>query len=246
MRIIPAIDLIEGKTVRLEQGKYDCKLNYDIDPVDAARKWESMGAKLIHVVDLDGAKEGHPVNISVIEKIAKAVKVPVEAGGGFRTKENIQQVLDKGVWRVIIGSRAFEDMSFARDCVKTFGEKIIFSMDVKELRPSVHGWEKTVDLDISVILDFFVNLGVQEIIYTDIKKDGMLSGPSIDNLEKILKKAKIKIISAGGIKTIEHVKMLKKLEKDGISGVIIGRALYEGTINLKEAVDVGEADNSVS
>ncbi|MBU0684104.1 MAG: 1-(5-phosphoribosyl)-5-[(5-phosphoribosylamino)methylideneamino]imidazole-4-carboxamide isomerase [Candidatus Omnitrophota bacterium] len=246
MRVIPAIDLIDGKTVRLEQGKYDCKLTYDIDPVSAACKWESLGAKLLHIVDLDGAKEGRPVNISVIEKIARAVNIPVEAGGGFRTQENIQQVLDKGVWRVVVGSRAFEDMSFTGDCVKTFGEKVIFSLDVKELRPSVRGWEETVDLDVSVVLDFFINLGVKEIIYTDIKRDGMLSGPNIEALKEILQKTTIKIISAGGVKTIEHIKMLKKLEKDGLSGVIIGRALYEDTLDLKEAVDVGEADNSVS
>jgi len=246
MKIIPAIDLIGGKTVRLEQGEYDRMLNYEISPQNAALKWESMGAELIHIVDLDGAKKGEPVNLSVVREIVKVLKIPVELGGGFRTVENISEALNAGVWRVIVGSRAFEDMDFARGVAKEFGAHIIFSMDIKALKPSVRGWKKTLNLDISDILSFFASLGVKEIIYTDIESDGMLSGPNIDNLKRILSETDIKIISAGGVKTIEDIHALKEMEDAGISGVIIGRALYEGTIDLKEAISVSKKNNTVS
>ncbi len=246
MKIIPAIDIINGKTVRLRQGRYDKKLNYDITPVDAAKEWEAMGSGLIHVVDLDGAKEGRPVNLSVIRKIIKAVNVPVEIGGGFRKESDIKRALDSGVRRVVIGSKAFEDIDFARACLEKFQDKIILSVDARGFKPQVRGWEKELDVDMFDILKKFVSFGAKEIIYTDIQKDGMLLGPSVNELKEILTKVNVKIIAAGGVKTIEHVKELKKLEPLGVTGVIIGRALYEGTINLKEAINVGKTNNSVS
>jgi len=239
MKIIPAIDLIGGKTVRLIQGEYDRKLSYDIDPVEAALKWKSLGALLVHVVDLDGAKEGHPVNMEVVEKIIKEAQVPVEVGGGFRTKDDIREALQKGVSRVIIGSMALEDMRFARECIEEFGPKVILSIDVKNLKPNVRGWEEDVDMDVPTVLSWFKDFGAEEIIYTDIKSDGMLLGPALESLDKILSITDIKIISAGGVKTVEDIKALKGLEEKGLSGVIIGRALYEGTIDLKEAIDAG-------
>ena len=246
MKIIPAIDLIGGKTVRLQQGEYDRKMVYDISPVDAAKKWEDQGAPMLHVVDLDGAKEGKPVNLAVLAEIVKAVKIPVETGGGYRTRDEIRRAIDKGVSRVVIGSKALTDMRFAHNCVNDFGEKIIFSLDVKNFRPSVDGWEETVDIDIPTVLGWFSDFGVKEMIYTDIKSDGMLLGPNIESIERILDVAHMKIISAGGVKTKDHVTQLKALESKGLSGVIIGRALYEGTIDLREAIDAGKADNPVS
>lgn len=246
MKIIPAIDLIEGRTVRLEQGEYDRKLSYEISPVEAAKKWEGMGAPMLHVVDLDGAREGTPVNIGVVEEIIKAVKIPVETGGGYRTREDMKRAIDAGVSRVVVGSKAFTDMRFAHNCVDDLGDKVIFSLDVKNFRPSVGGWEETVDIDVPTILEWFRNFGVKEVIYTDIKNDGMLQGPDIEGLEKILDIARMKVISAGGVKNAEHIIQLKALESKGLSGVIVGRALYEGTIDLKEAIDAGKTDNTVS
>lgn len=246
MKIIPAIDLIGGKTVRLEQGKYDHKLSYDIDPVDAAREWEAMGAELIHVVDLEGAKEGRPVNLPVVEKIVQAVNVPVEVGGGFRKQVDIKNALSHGAWRVIVGSKAFEDLDFARSCLETFRQRIILSVDAKNLEPRIRGWKKSTGVDIFVIMKKFASFGASEIIYTDIQRDGTLKGPNTENIERILKEVDVKIVCAGGVKTIEDIKSLKKLEEKGLSGVIVGRALYEGTINLKEAINVGKTDNPVS
>ena len=197
MKIIPAVDIIDGKTVRLEQGRYDKELSYDMSPVEAAKQWEAMGAELLHVVDLDGAKMGRPVNLSVIENIVKAVNIPVEVGGGYRTTEDIQQALDKGLWRVIVGSRAFEDMEFAAECAKTFGDKVIFSVDVKNLKASVHGWERTVEVDVyKEFIPFLIKCGAREVIYTDISRDGMLSGPNIAALKHVLEHVNIRIISA--------------------------------------------------
>ncbi len=246
MKIIPAIDLIAGQTVRLERGEYDKKLTYEISPVDAARKWQSMGAELLHVVDLDGAKQAHPVNLPIIHAITRAVGIPVEVGGGFRTTDDIWFALDYGVKRVVLGSKAFEDKNFIRECFKNFGDRIILSVDAKNLQPRISGWEKGVDVDLFDVLREFVSFGAKEIIYTDIQKDGTLTGPSLDHLERILKEIKVNVISAGGVKDVDHIRELKKLEGLGLSGVIIGRALYEGTINLKEAIDAGKEDSPVS
>ncbi len=246
MKVIPAVDIINGKTVRLEQGRFDRELKYDIEPVDAARRWESAGAEILHVVDLDGAKEGKPVNVSVLREITKAVNIPVEVGGGYRREIDIKDALDHGAWRVIVGSKAFQEIDFARDCVQNFRERVILSVDAKDFIPRVQGWEEAAHHDFFHILSRFVKFGAKEIIYTDIERDGMLTGPAVENIERILDEVKIKLVAAGGIKTLDHIRQLKRLEDKGLTGVIIGRALYEGTIDLKEAIDAGKADNTVS
>lgn len=246
MKIIPAVDIINGKTVRLEQGEYDRKLSYDVSPVDAAREWEAVGAELIHVVDLDGAKEGRPVNLEAIGEIVKAVNVPVEVGGGFRKEMDIKDGLNKGIWRIVVGTSALEDIDFARDCIESFQDRVILSVDAEGYKPRVRGWEKATEMDLFEVMKKFVTFGAKELIYTDIKRDGTLSGPNVENIKKILTEIDVRIISAGGVKTVDHIKELKKLEPMGLSGVIIGRALYEGTINLREAIDAGKEDNSVS
>lgn len=246
MKIIPAVDIIGGKTVRLVQGKYDRELSYDVPPVEAARQWEAMGAEMLHVVDLDGAREGRPVNLDTVRDITKSVNIPVEVGGGFRKEIDVKSALDNGVWRVVIGSKAFQELEFARACIQDFRERVIFSADASKFELRVQGWEEGVDMDLFDILRKFVSFGAKELIYTDIEKDGMLSGPSVDHLERILQEVNIRLISAGGVKTVEHIKQLKKLEPLGLVGVIVGRALYEGTIDLKEAIDAGKTDNPVS
>jgi phosphoribosylformimino-5-aminoimidazole carboxamide ribotide isomerase len=247
MRIYPAIDLIEGKTVRLVQGEYDRKLSYDITPTDAAKKWASMGAEYIHVVDLDGARKGEPVNLGVVADIVKSTAgVPVEVGGGYRTLKDIYKALVVGVRRVIVGSQAFKDPDFALGCVKEFGDRVIFSVDAKSGQIMSEGWEASSGRDdIGMIKIFVEKCGVEEIIYTDISKDGMLTGPDLDNLKRILGSVDVKVISAGGVKTVDHVRQLVSLGP-GISGAVIGRALYDGTIDLKEAINAGETNNTVS
>lgn len=248
MRIYPAIDLIGGKTVRLEQGQYDRKLSYDISPLDAALKWKAMGAEFIHVVDLDGAKEGRPMNLDVASDIAGSVgEIPVQLGGGYRRLEDVEMALSKGISRVIIGSKAFEDPEFALECSREFRGGVIFSVDAKSGQIMSDGWEKDSGCDdVGMIKMFVEKCAANEIIYTDIKKDGMLTGPNIDNIKRILSEVEVKIISAGGIKTVEDIKQLKAIESLGVSGAIVGRALYEGTLNLSEAIDAGKENNTVS
>ncbi|MDD5634930.1 MAG: 1-(5-phosphoribosyl)-5-[(5-phosphoribosylamino)methylideneamino]imidazole-4-carboxamide isomerase [Candidatus Omnitrophica bacterium] len=246
MIIIPAIDLIGGKTVRLEQGQYDRKISYDIDPVEAAIKWQKAGAEILHVVDLDGAKEGKPVNLSIVEKIVDAIDIPVQTGGGYRSIEEIRKALSIGVWRVIVGSKAMVDRSFVSECVKKFNGKIIFSVDAKNFTLCTQGWEKEIKMDFFAFLKELRSTGIGEIIYTDISKDGTLEGPAIGNIEKILDEVKMKVISAGGVKDTGDIRKLKRLESKGLMAVIIGRALYDGTIDLKEAIRACKTDNPVS
>ncbi len=246
MKVIPAIDLINGKTVRLVQGDYGKKLDYDIDPMEAARKWESMGAELIHVVDLDGAKAGHPANLSILRKITKAVDIPVEIGGGYREESDIKDALSSGAWRVVLGSKAIEDIKFAKDCIDLFKEQVIISVDEKGFKPRVRGWVKEVDMGVFDFIKKIRSFGAGEMIYTDIQKDGMMAGPSASRIKKVLREVKIKMILAGGISSLEDIIVLKGMEKIGLSGVIVGRALYEGKLDLKEAINACKKDNTLS
>ena len=243
MKVIPAIDIMGGRTVRLEQGRYDRRLRYDIAPVDAAREWESRGAELIHVVDLDGARDGWPVNLSVVSAIAQAVNIPVEAGGGFRNEADIEKALGTGIWRVVVGSKALEEKDFARNILENFREQVIPSLDADKDRLRIHGWKKPLDLDIFKALDRFVSYGAGEVIYTAISKDGTLAGPDTGSLKKIIGEFDIGFIYAGGVKNVEHIRELKELEHMGLTGVIVGRALYDGTLDLGEAINACKADN---
>jgi len=237
MNILPAIDIINGKTVRLERGKYNRKLSYKMSPVEAARRWESMGADMLHVIDLDGAREGKPVNIELTAEIAHSVSIPVETGGGFRKESDIRKALNKGIARVIVGSKALEEPEFGMSVIESFKERVIISVDAERYDIRIHGWKKGIDVNIFDVIKKLRSYGAREIIYTDISKDGTLTGPDTKLLKDILKRSGVKMIYAGGIKSVEHIKSLKKLEKLGLSGAIIGRALYDGTIDLEEAID---------
>ncbi len=246
MKIFPAIDIIEGRTVRLKRGKYDKKLNYSVKPFEAAEKWALAGCSWLHVIDLDGARCGRPVNLSSIKEIVQKIDVPVQTGGGYRNIGDIEESLSLGVERVIVGSSATEDLDFAEKIIKKFGSKIIISCDAESLNLKTRGWLKSEDINIYEFVKKLKGFGAERIIYTDIRRDGMLVGPAVSNIEGLLKETGIKIISAGGIKDIEDVKKLKRLSSSGLEGVIIGRALYENTIDLKEAISVSEEDSSLS
>ncbi|MBF0493743.1 MAG: 1-(5-phosphoribosyl)-5-[(5-phosphoribosylamino)methylideneamino]imidazole-4-carboxamide isomerase [Candidatus Omnitrophica bacterium] len=239
MKIIPAIDIIGKKTVRLKKGSYGDKISYDLSPVEAALKWKECGAELLHIIDLDGAKEGRPVNLGEIKKIIKKVKVPLEVGGGYRTKEDIEKALGMGVYRVIVGSKAFEDPDFVKDIFSKYGSKIILSVDADNGLVRTHGWLNSSGMSIFDALMEIEAYGAKQIIYTDISKDGTLNGPNIGMIQKILSVTNLKLFYAGGIKNIAHIRKLKALETKGLIGVIVGRAIYDGTLDLKEAISVG-------
>ncbi|MFA5356988.1 MAG: 1-(5-phosphoribosyl)-5-[(5-phosphoribosylamino)methylideneamino]imidazole-4-carboxamide isomerase [Candidatus Omnitrophota bacterium] len=236
MLIIPAIDLKDGCVVRFVQGRTNMRV-YSRDPVRTAKHWAKQGAKMIHVVDLDGAFTGKPKNLSALKEIIKAVKVPVNFGGGARNMKIIEEVLGFGARRVILGTKAVEDLSFLKKVFKKFKEKIIVSIDTKEGRVLTKGWKASgKGTDILKFARAIKETGFKEVIYTDILKDGTLKGPNIQGAKSLLKETGLKVIASGGVSSLDDIRRLGALKNKGLTGVIVGKALYEGRFTLKEAL----------
>jgi phosphoribosylformimino-5-aminoimidazole carboxamide ribotide isomerase len=238
MRLFPAIDIKNGKCVRLKQGLFDQMNIYGDEPYEIAKKFEQDGARYIHVVDLDGALAGHEVNDAAIKKIAGSVSIPIEVGGGIRTDADIEEKFALGVSRVVIGTKAVEEPEFVKRCIAKYSpSKISVGIDAKNGKVAIKGWESVSELD---AVDFALTMkkaGVRTIIYTDISKDGMLCGPNIEKTTEMMIKTDMKIVASGGVSCIED---LCRLEKAGIYGVIIGKAIYEKKIELKKAIELFE------
>jgi phosphoribosylformimino-5-aminoimidazole carboxamide ribotide isomerase len=238
MKLYPAIDIKGGKCVRLCQGKFDKVQVYAENPVDVARAWERAGASYIHLVDLDGALMGRGVNRDVIRKITKAVFVPVQLGGGIRTKADLDAVFDMGVSRAIIGTKAVTDPSFIKECIDEYGaERIVIGIDAKDGFVAVEGWGEVSKISAMQLGLDMKALGVKTIVYTDISKDGMLTGPNVAATKELSDATGIDIIASGGVSTMED---LERIYANGIHGAIIGKALYEKRIDLAKAVSVFE------
>ena len=237
MIIFPAIDLRGGKCVRLIQGDFDKETIYSDDPRAMALKWQAAGAKFLHVVDLDGAKAGSPQNIDAIKKILDAINIPIEVGGGIRTLDDVEKILSLGVRRVILGSVAVENISLVEDAVKKFGDKIVVGIDARGGIVAVHGWEKSGNVTVETLAKKIVAAGVKTIIYTDISKDGMLSGVNAEIFVKLAKFSGAEVIASGGVKSIEDIRALKAAE---VAGVIVGKAIYTGALDLKSAIELAE------
>ncbi|MBF0531817.1 MAG: 1-(5-phosphoribosyl)-5-[(5-phosphoribosylamino)methylideneamino]imidazole-4-carboxamide isomerase [Candidatus Omnitrophica bacterium] len=238
MIIYPAIDIQDKKVVRLRQGNFDEVTEYNRDPVAMAKHWEAQGAAWLHIVDLDGARAGEIKNFNLIRSIAAAVKVPVQMGGGVRTIEDVKKLINAGVRRVVLGTKVVEDKAFLNTVLSYSAEKIAVSMDCADGFLTTRGWTRKTDWKAVDFVRSWVDLGLQHLIYTDISRDGMLTGPNLAALKEILKAARIPVIASGGVASIEDVKLLKKLEPDGLAGLITGKALYEGRLDLKEAMAV--------
>ena len=238
MIIFPAIDLRGGKCVRLIQGDFDKETVYSDDPQATALKWQSFGAKFLHVVDLDGARKGSPQNLDAIKNILDAVKIPIEVGGGIRTLDDVEKVLSLGVRRVILGSVAVENISLVREAAQKFGDKIVVGIDARNGFVAVHGWEKSSAVKVGELAKKIVAAGVKTIIYTDISKDGMLSGVNAESFAELAKESGAEIIASGGVKSIEDIRALKAA---GVAGVIVGKAIYTGALDLKSAIEIAEA-----
>ncbi len=234
MRIYPAIDIKDGKCVRLLRGNFNDVTVYGDNPAQMAKKWEDLGGEFIHVVDLDGALKGHGVNAEVIKEICNSVSVPVQTGGGIRTMEDIEAKLACGINRVIIGTKAVSDSEFVKNAVKKYGDKIVIGIDAKDGMVAIEGWEKTSEFTAVEFGKKMADLGVKTIIYTDIATDGTLMGPNVTAMAEMVKATGIDIIASGGIGTVEHI---KSLIPTGVEGVICGRALYTGDVKLDEAID---------
>ena len=237
MRVIPAIDIHGGKVVRLLQGRAELETIYSDSPLEVAKRWASYNVEILHVVDLDGALDGEMRNLEIIGRIAREVKVKVQLGGGLRDENAIKRALESGIDKVVLGTMALDD-DFLKEMTEKYSKHIVGAIDAKEGIVYTKGWlfntsKKAVDLARHMVF-----MGVKTINYTDISKDGMLEGPNISSLEKLLKAVNIDIVASGGVSNIEDVKKLKLLGPKGLKGIIIGKALYQNTVDLGEAVRV--------
>jgi phosphoribosylformimino-5-aminoimidazole carboxamide ribotide isomerase len=237
MKIFPAIDIINGKVVRLTEGDYGKVKNYDLTAFDAARNFYNDGARCMHVVDLDGAKSGNADNAKIIEKIVSGCNMFVEVGGGIRCEEQIKKYLDNGVGRVILGTVAVKDFSFVESMIAKYGEKISVGVDAYNGKVAVNGWREVTQIDSINFCRQLVCLGVKHVIYTDISRDGALKGTNLDIYRVLCQIEKLKITASGGITFIDEIKKLKEMN---IYGAILGKALYENKLSLKEVVAISE------
>ncbi len=235
MIIIPAVDIRDGRVVRLFRGDFSKETVYSGDPVKTALKWQSEGAKRLHVVDLDGALEGKLQNLNWVRKITASVDVPVEVGGGIRTEAELRTIINAGASYAILGTKACEDEEFLKNAVDKYGEKIIVSLDIRDGFLQTKGWVNPTNIRAVDFAQKIKKLGVKTVEYTDISRDGTLQGPGFENILKFLKEVEIDMVVSGGISSIADLRILKDYDRKEIIGVIVGRALYDSKIILKEA-----------
>jgi phosphoribosylformimino-5-aminoimidazole carboxamide ribotide isomerase len=244
MIIIPAIDLKDGKCVRLKQGRMDSSTVFNDDPAAQARLWEESGAARIHVVDLDGSVGGKPVNLERVQQIVKAVRVPVQLGGGVRTESVIRMYLDIGVDAVILGTMAARDPERVLELLETFPGRISIGIDARGGKVAVEGWTESTDVPAVALAARFDGARPASFIYTDIERDGMMRGPNAAATAEFARSVTTPVVLSGGVTRMQDLETIIPLEKDGVTGIIIGRALYEGSINLREAVRLVEGRNA--
>ncbi|MCK4532363.1 1-(5-phosphoribosyl)-5-[(5-phosphoribosylamino)methylideneamino]imidazole-4-carboxamide isomerase [bacterium] len=242
MQIIPAVDLRKGQCVRLTKGKLENETVFSKDPCFMANLWQAKGAKRLHVVDLDGAFSGVMQNLKIIKEIRKKISIPMQVGGGIRDLKTIKKVLSMGVDKVILGTVTISNPDLVKKSVAEFGKKIIVSVDSQEGKVAIGGWKDITAQSAFSLTEQLIQAGVSEIIFTDVSKDGTLEGPNIKVIKKTLQKLKtnVSIIIAGGMAKLEDVRKIKKLEELGVTGVIIGKALYTEDIKIEEAIKIAE------
>jgi len=240
MIIIPAVDIKKGRCVRLFQGRMDKETVFSDNPAAMAKRWEDEGAEIIHVIDLDGAIKKSPQNLNSISKIIDSVNSHIQVGGGIRDKKTAGLLLDLGAERVIIGTEAIKNPNFVKDACKTFPGRIIVGIDARNGFVAIEGWTKTTKIKAVDLAKQFEDCGVAVINFTDIHRDGMQTGPNIDETRRLAEAVSIPVVASGGVSTIEDIKNLLPLKEVGVVGIITGRALYSGSLNLKEAIEIAK------
>jgi len=243
--IFPAIDIKNGKVVRLSQGKFDDVTVYSDDPIEVAKGWEKQGAEWLHIVDLDGAQTGNLKNFEIIRTLSNSINIPIQLGGGIRNESLIAMLLEekKGstrarIDRVIMGTSAIEDQPFLQRMIKKWGVKIGISLDCSNGYIASRGWSVVTKIKAMDIAKKLEEMGLQYLVYTDISKDGMLTGPNLEGIKEILNTVRIPVIVSGGVSNLDDIKKLKALTSKGLEGIIVGKALYEGRLDLKEAIRI--------
>jgi len=238
MIIIPAIDIKEGKCVRLREGRFSDTEIFSDDPMKVAVKWADKGAEMLHIIDLDGARYGKLTNITLVEQLIKKIGIPVQVGGGIRSYQEVKSLINLGVGRVILGTILWKNKTLAKKLFEDFSKKIIAGIDAKDGCVAIEGWQNITTINALDFAGEMEKLGAKRIIYTDIKRDGTLMGPNIENIEKMLKKVNIPLICSGGVASLNDIKKLKKFEDLDLEGIIIGKALYRERIILEEAFEL--------
>ncbi len=234
--VIPAVDIRGGRCVRLWRGLAERQTVFDEDPVGAALRWQEEGARYLHVVDLDGAFEGSPVNAGTVKEIARALDIPVEVGGGIRTRKTALDYVEAGLARVVVGTAAFDDPAWLREATEALGDRLVAGIDVKEGMVAVRGWMGVSREKPDVAARRLVEAGVRRIIYTDTLKDGTLEGPNFEGIAAIAEASRVPVIAAGGVSSVEDVSRIAGMSELGVEGVITGMALYRGRFTLPEAL----------
>ncbi|MCI6086144.1 MAG: 1-(5-phosphoribosyl)-5-[(5-phosphoribosylamino)methylideneamino]imidazole-4-carboxamide isomerase [Selenomonas sp.] len=236
MKIYPAIDIRGGKCVRLFKGDFAQETVFSDSPAAMAKQWAAQGAEYLHLVDLDGARAGRSENLTTVKEILAAVNIPVELGGGIRTMENIDEVLKLGVRRVILGSVAVRDPELVREACAKYGDRIVVGIDAKDGIVAVDGWGVSGDVDVITLAKKMKDAGVRTIIYTDISRDGTLSGVNVEATAKLARESGVDVVASGGVKDLADIRALLPYERDGIEGVIVGKSIYTGSLDLKKAI----------
>ena len=235
MILLPAVDILDGKAVRLTRGEFDESTVYDADPLDAARRWVDDGARRLHIVDLDGARSGAPVNLAQVRRIAAEVGVPIQVGGGMRSIESVRQVIDAGATRVVIGTAAYTDIDFLDQVVAELGDRVVVSIDARAGKLAGAGWTEQTDIPIEAVIEQLGARGVRRFVYSSIERDGMLQGPDLDGARRVAEAVRGTYAYSGGISTLDDLGALVELRQVNLRAVIVGKALYEGRFTVAEA-----------
>jgi phosphoribosylformimino-5-aminoimidazole carboxamide ribotide isomerase len=234
MILYPAIDIMDGKAVRLVEGRFEDSTTYHDDPLDAARSWVDAGARFLHVVDLDGARSGEPKSLDHLRRIVQGTGVPVQYGGGLRNVGAVREALRAGAERAIVGTAAFSDIDFLDDIVTAFGPRIVVSVDVRDGMIATSGWTQTTQMPAEAAIHRLTARGVRSFVYTDVSRDGKLNGPDLDGVRRVADAVRGRFLYSGGIGSLEHLQALAKLRKVNLAGVIAGKALYEKRFTVAE------------
>jgi phosphoribosylformimino-5-aminoimidazole carboxamide ribotide isomerase len=234
MILLPAVDILEGKAVRLTRGEFDQKTVYDADPLDAARRWVEGGARSLHVVDLDGARTGAPVNLEHVRRIAAEADVPVQVGGGLRTIESVRKAIGAGAARVLLGTAAFQDIDFLDQAVAELDDRVVVSIDARSGRVAGAGWTEQTDIPLEAVIEQLSARGVRRFVYSSIDRDGMLEGPDLDGARRVAEVVRGSYTYSGGVSSLEDLRALVELRQVNLNGVIVGKALYERRFTVAE------------
>ncbi len=243
MILLPAIDILEGKAVRLTRGEFDAKTVYDADPLDAAKRWVDGGARALHVVDLDGARTGQPANLAHVARIAEALDVALQLGGGLRTADAVAAAISAGVGRVVLGTAAYRDVDFLDEVLAEHGDRVVVSVDARDGKLAAAGWTEQTDIPVEPVIERLGARGVRRFVFSSIERDGMLSGPDLDAAIRVAGAVRGTFVYSGGVGSLDDLRALAGLRQVNLAGVIVGKALYEGRFEIGEAQRALEKPN---